>query len=215
LINELQQVPLNSVPTNPAVVNQNGGTNVHINNVDNLNQTVNYNVTYIQSTSDGKRKSVTQKINTDYYNIFVMGGETFEHNHFLVPKNRALTKGSISDDLYERLASLTPEAIEEIKTFPSLFASENTGNWGNTDPEQMTIYGLVTEIRVQDNGIMIYYQYLNYIPQQKINEFSFELGLGNPRAITVLNKTQWTIKKINLIEALTDIGISVLAPTII
>ncbi len=213
--NELQQVPLSGVPTNSAVVNQNGGTNVHINNVDNLNQTVNYNVTYIQSTPDGKRKSVTQKINTDYYNLFVMGGETFEHNHFLVPKNRALTRGSISEDLYERLASLTPDAIEEIRTFPSLFASENTGHWGNTDKEQLTIYGLVTDIRVQDNGIMIYYQYLNFIPQQKINEFSFELGMGSQRAITELDTTRWTIKKINLIEALTDVGISVLAPTII
>lgn len=211
--NELQQVPLSNLPANTAIVNQNGETNVHVNHTDNINQTVNYNFTYIQRTSDGKKKSVTQKLNTEYYNLFVMKGETFEHNHFLVPKNCALTKGTISDDLFERLASLTPEAIEEIKTFPALFASENTGYWGNTDPEQQTIYGLVTGIRVQDNGIMIYYQDLSFIPQQKINEISFELGMGTPRAITTLNTTRWTIKKINLIEALTDARISVLAPT--
>lgn len=211
--NELQQVPLNNVPANHITVNQNGEKNVHVNHADNINQTVNYNITYSQRTLDGKKKSITQRLDTDYYNLFVMGGETFEHDHFLVPKNYALTRGTISDDLFERLASLSPEAIEEIKTFPSLFASENTGYWGNTDPEQQTIYGLVTEIRIQDNGIMIYYKDLNFIPQQKINQISFELGMGNPKAITTLNTTRWTIKRINLIEALTDAGISVLAPT--
>ena len=210
---ELQQVHSSIVPANPTTVNQYGDKNVHVDHADNINQTVNFNFTYIQRSPNGRRESVTQKISTDYYNLFVISGETFEHDHFLVPKDRALVKGTISDDLFERLAALTPEAIEEIKTFPALFASENTGYWGKTDPEQQTIYGLVREIRTQDNGIMIYYKDLNFIPQQKINELSFELGMGRPRAITSLNTTRWTIKKINLIEALTDAGISILAPT--
>lgn len=211
--NELQQATSNIVPANPTTINQYGEKNVHIDHADNFHQTVNYNLTFIDRTPNGRRENVTQKINTDYYNLFVISGETFMHDHFLVPKDRALVKGTISDDLFERLAALTPEAIEEIKTFPALFASENTDYWGKTDPEQQTIYGLVREIRTQDNGIMIYYKDLNFIPQQKINEISFELGMGRPRAITSLNTTRWTIKKINLIEALTDAGISVLAPT--
>lgn len=211
--NELQQAPSSIVPANPTTVNQYGQKNVHIDHADNIHQTVNYNLTFIDRSSNGRRENVTQKINTDYYNLFVISGETFEHDHFLVPKDRALVKGTISGDLFERLAALTPKAIEEIKTFPALFASENTDYWGKTDTEQQTIYGLVREIRTQDNGIMIYYKELNFIPQQKINEISFELGMGHPRAITPLNTTRWTIKKINLIEALTDAGISVLAPT--
>ncbi|WP_409226877.1 hypothetical protein [Gudongella sp. SC589] len=209
--NELQQITSHGVPTNQKTVNQYGDKNVHVDHADNIHQTVNFN--FIMRTPGGKRESVSQTISTDYYNLFVIAGETFEHDHFLVPKNRALIKGNISNELFERLSSLTPEAIEEIKTFPSLFASENTDHWGRTDPEQEAIYGIVRDIRVQDNGIMIYYKELNYIPQHKINEISFNLGMGHPRALVPLNTTQWTIKKINLIEALTDAGISVLAPT--
>jgi hypothetical protein len=210
---ELQEATLSNVPANPTTINQYGKKNYHVGHADNINNTVNYFFTYNHRTPDGKRKSISHKINTDYYNLFVISGETFENDHFLVPKDRALVKGTISDDLFKKLAALTPEAIEEIKTFPSLFAGENTDYWGKTDPEQQTIYGLVREIRTQDNGIMIYYKDLNFIPQHKINEISFELGMGLPRAITSLNTTRWTIKKINLIEALSYAGISVLAPT--
>ena len=40
---------------------------------------------------------------------------------------------------------------------------------------------------VQDNGIKIYYQFLNSIPQQKLNELLFELGLqGNSSFLYVI-----------------------------
>lgn len=209
--NELQQAPSSIVPT---TVTQTGKKNVHIEHAENVNNTVNLNVTYMIRQLNQKPIQVTQTVNKDYYNLFVIGREEFYNNHFLVPKDRALVQGTLASDLFKRLSTLTPEAIKEIKTFPALFASENTNYWGKTNEQQQTIYGLVTDIKVQDNGIKVYFQPFTYIEQQTINDLALELGIGNHTAITELNRTHWTIKKINLIEALTDAGISVMAPTL-
>ena len=46
---------------------------------------------------------------------------------------------------------------------------------------------LTMELKVQDKGIKIYYQFLNSIPQQKLNELLFELGLrGNSSFLYVI-----------------------------
>ena len=212
--NELQQVPSSIVSANPTTINQYGEKNLHVDHAENVNHTVNLNVTYMIRSLGQKPVQVTQTLNRDYYNLFVIGGEEFYNDHFLVPKDRALIQGTLADDLFGRLSALTSDAIKEIKTFPALFASENTNYWGKTDTQQQTIYGLVTDIKLQGNGIKIYFQPFTYIDQQTINNIAFELGIGNRTAITELNRTHWTIKRINLIEALTDAGISVMAPTI-
>ena len=38
----------------------------------------------------GKRTAM----NPDYYHLFVLGGESFEDDFFLVPKDRAITEGT-------------------------------------------------------------------------------------------------------------------------
>lgn len=207
--NELQKRP----PSNLAVttVNQTGEKNIHINHADNVTQTV--NISILQQLPGGGFNNVSQTLNLDYYHLFVIGSETFEHDHFLVPKERALTKSSVSDDLFEKYASLSEEAIEEMKKFPAIFASENHHYYGLAGENQKAIYGLIKDIKVQDNGIKIYFHPLNLIPQQKLNEFGFELGIHSSSALTELNRTHWAIKRINLIEALKDAGISVMAPT--
>lgn len=69
------------------------------------------------------------------------------------------------------------------------------------------------DIKVQDNGVKIYFRPLNFIPQQRLNDLAFELGIRGTTAFNELNRTHWLIKRINLIEVLKDAGISVLAPT--
>lgn len=210
--NELQKQPSDNLPAKPTTVTQKGKENTYIAHAENLSQTLNIN--YFVQQPGKPPQQVTKTLNRDCYNLFVIGGEEFSSDHFLVPKNRALIKGTLSDDLFDKFSTLTPEAIEEIKSFPALFASENTDYRGKTDPHQQTIYGIITDIKVQDNGIKIRYQYFNHIPQQTISNLGFYLGINTDTAITELNRTRWTIKKIDLIEALTDNGISVMAPTL-
>lgn len=55
----------------------------------------------------------------------------------------------------------------------------------------------------------MYYQILNWIPQQKINELRFELGIEGSSGLNELNRMHWAIKKINAVEVLREAGIPV------
>ena len=85
----------------------------------------------------------------------MLGGEDYESAFFLVPKDRALTE-STSQEMKDLCASLSPEAIAIIKTFPAIFCSENH-YYSRTDPDHMAYYGYVNDIKVQDNGIKVYF----------------------------------------------------------
>ncbi|GHV13607.1 hypothetical protein FACS1894219_08650 [Clostridia bacterium] len=122
------------------------------------------------------------------------------------------TSEGIAADISAQFAALTPEAIAAIKTFPSLFASENH-QYGCTDADHFAFYGMVTDVRIQENGIKIYYQKFSSVPQQKLNEIAFNLAIKGTSSFNELNRTHWAIKRIHLIEELRTVGISVLVPT--
>ena len=164
-----------------------------------------------QFTTTNGMKNIGVSLNTNYYNLFVIGAETYSDGHFIVPKDRALTE-SMAPETKALFSNLDDEAIAQIKTFPSLFASENRG-YGKTDEDHQACYGLVTDVRVQDNGIKIHFQPLSSIPQQRLNELIFQLAIDGTASFNELNRTHWAIKRLNLIEELRAARISVLAPT--
>lgn len=77
--------------------------------------------------------------------------------------------------------------------------------------EQQVIFGFVDDVRKQDNGIKIKCQLVWPIPMQQISDIGFNLGMKDmDKAITEMNHTHWAIKRINLIEELTDANISLM-----
>jgi hypothetical protein len=151
-------------------------------------------------------------LNLDYFNLFVTIDEPFEATgHFMMMTSRALTE-SMLPEVKAEFSSLSEGAIARIKTFPSLFANENF-NFAEAGDDQYAFFGIVTNVRVQDNGIKVYYQLYSAIPQQRLNEIQDKLALEYATSFNELNRTHWSIKRINLIEELTEAGISVLAPT--
>ena len=172
-------------------------------------------ITYnIYGGSVGRRTQVasgTFGTSHDYYSIFVQGTDDFlEKEYFYVDKDRALNSGLTSDSIRNKVNALEPDAIEQVKTFPAIFCSENH-QYGKTDDDQKAYYGIVYDIKVQDNGIKIYYQILNEITQQTLNEHLFELALSGNDRFNELNRTHWAIKKVDLVTTLHEIGIRVLA----
>ena len=164
-----------------------------------------------QVSTTGGTTGTSFALNTDYYNLFVIGNETFADGHFIVPKDRALTEGMTPENKAQ-FSALSDEAIVQIKTFPSLFASENR-HYGRTDDDHNAIFGLVSEVRKQDNGIKIRLRPLWPIPQQRLNEIASQIAMQGTPSFNELNRTHWAIKRLNLIEELKAAGISVLAPT--
>jgi hypothetical protein len=164
-----------------------------------------------QPSSSGVMPGAAFTLNTDYYNLFVIGDETLAEGHFIVPKDRALTE-SMTAENKAQFSALPEEAIARIKTFPSLFASKNH-QYGKTDDDHHAVFGLVSEVRVQDNGVKIHFRGLWTIPQQRLNELAFQLAIQGASSFNELDRAHWAIKRLNLIAELKAAGISVLAPT--
>ena len=97
--------------------------------------------------ADGRKSSVS----ADYFNL-IIGYDPFEKDHILVDPKRALTE-YISDDVKERFDGWTPEKIAEIKKLPAIISCERDG----TD-EQQAVFAFIRDIKVQDNGIKVYFQ---------------------------------------------------------
>nr|WP_294461819.1 hypothetical protein [uncultured Ruminobacter sp.] len=103
----------------------------------------------------------------------------------------------------------TPEAVEGLKRYPAIFADKNH-SYGKTDDAQDAYLGFVKDVKIQDNGIKIYYTIITAIPQQILNEQCFEFGICGARSFNELNRTHWALKQINLIEALQKAGVQII-----
>jgi len=154
----------------------------------------------------GTLPNAATNISGEYYNLFVIGEEPYEDSSFVVPSDKALMQ-NIDPELSKRLAPLAPEAIAELKTFPAIFASENH-DWGETDPEHMAYFGYVTNVRVQNDGIRVYYKPTCAIPQQLLNEHISDLHIDGKEGINEFDQTHWTIKKAPLVQVLRSIGVN-------
>jgi len=195
-------------PSNtPTEINLPGDNNTLIAHADNVN-TEYKSMIVINTPSSGMHQSTVKQVvlNLDYYNLIIVAGDELDGTgHVMVDKDRAITE-STSEELKKLYAALTPEAIEIIKTFPAIIATENH-DYGKTDDNHYADYGIITDVKVQDNGIKVYYQLLNKIPQQKLNELLFELGIQGNSNFNELNRMHWAIKRINMVEVLGENGI--------
>lgn len=209
---DLQVISSTNLATSTAstTFTQTGDKNIQIAHANNVHQVMNIIVPGM-AHQPGNAMNTCVSLNLDCYNLFVIGEEDFQDGHFIVPKDRALTE-SMSNEAKEQFSALSADAITQIRTFPSLFTSENH-QYGRTDDAHVAYFGLVTDVKIQDNGIKVYFYKLSAIPQQKLNEIAFELALGKAASFNELNRTHWAIKRVNLIEELRGAGISVLAPT--
>lgn len=196
-----QQLPQQAQPT-PVSLTQTGNDNTQIAYVARYEQ----NVAIFPGAQQTAMPVIGQGVtfNYDCFNFFVLGGEQYEGAYFIVPKDRALTE-STSQEMQDLCASLSPEAIAIIKTFPAVFCSENR-HYSKTDPDHMAFYGYVTDIKVQDNGIKVYFTKLNQLPQQVLIDLSYELSIAGAKSYTELSHTHWAIKRINLVEVLENAG---------
>ncbi len=206
---ELQTVTPGELTTSAqTTVNQYGDKSVHIDTVKHMSQNVTV-IPIMQRTISGGMRPSTQTVSNEYYHLFVMGGETFEQDHFLCAADRALVSYWTAEEVRTKYGRLTVDDIEELKTFPALFMPETEGYYAKPSEEQQAYLGVIEDIRVQDNGIKIRWRMIWPIPLKQISGIGFELGMLNmTKAITELNYTHWAIKRINLFEELKDAGIS-------
>ena len=106
----------------------------------------------------------------DYYNLFVIGGETFyqfSQGDFVVPKEDALMR-FVAEDIAEEIQRLDKAAMDRVQGFFCIFAPRNA-DYAEPRNDQNALLGVITEIQRQDEEFKIMYQTLNPIPQAKAN----------------------------------------------
>ena len=209
--NEIQAIPKTELPTIPAqtTYSQTGDKNTQIANANNVN--INIILPGAPQANKSHLLNSGYSLSNEYYNLFVIGNESYEGNvgHFIVDAKRALTKSEgIAPEITAKFAHLDFEAIEQIKTFPTLFMSENH-QYGRTDDEHEAYFGLVTDVKVQENGIKVHFQKISSVPQQKLNEIASNLAIKGSSSLNELNRTHWAIKRIDLLHELSAAGLKV------
>lgn len=140
-------------------------------------------------------------VSSDFYNLFV-GFDPFGNDHFLVPKDRALSE-YITDDVRNRFAALDDAEITEIKKLPAIITEEFSNGTGS---DKTATFAFVTDISKQQNGVLVHFQRYYPIPVKVLLKNAYELGTD--RGFESF-RTHWTIKNINLLQVLQDAGVQI------
>ena len=102
-----------------------------------------------------------------------------------------------ADEVSERYKALTPEAIEELKTFPSLFVTENE--------KTESRIGRITNVKIRGSSVAISFEFDPIFPPLPIGAIEAirkEIDLG----AWELSRTHWAIKDEPLLEILQKHG---------
>lgn len=206
--NELQPTTPSAIDissgTPVSSVQQTGEKNVYANRVDTMNITIQTAAVAPQLLTQ-KPQQPAMTVDRTHYNLFVTYEIDFSKSSpFTVDASRALTE-YMDDDLKAEYATLSPEIIERIKSFPCIFANENL-DYGHTDEDQTLGFGYIRQIKIRRDGIKIYPQILYLLPQQRLNEALFDLDIRGSSSFNEFNRMHWSIKKIDLIAELQELG---------
>ena len=192
----LQQTGTNNV----AVANQPGAT---------INFTYNINYPQMPDSSAGMMIAI-QSFSTEYYQLIVTCEEdVFKDGVVSVTTNRALTKHNVPPEIFERCSTLTEEGIAELKRFPAIICQENTQMNGSTSPNQFCMLCYIQKVMVIGRNIKIAFKPIAPIQQVKLCEKrnAMFFGLNMDCAITDLNHSAWSVRKVNVFEAFKEAGI--------
>ena len=151
------------------------------------------------------RSDTAIPLNNQYYNLIVTGEIEFENiQPITMSTDRVLTE--YMDELKSEFLPLSPRVQERILTFPTIFANENM-YYGRANENQVFGLGYIHRIKVRHDAVRIYPQIICCLPQQKLNEACFELDMGGDSSFNELNRTHWSIKKIDLLAELRELGL--------
>lgn len=201
---------VDTMPDAMPKVMQNGNDNVMIPNYGTVNLTVNQQMANMPVF--GGRIYVPSHVDREYYNIFVIDCEKFENPYFNVPRERALIEcmsNETKNQFFGWDNNNTPEIKRRILTLPSLFMAENN-QYGNADDGQNVIFGFVTDFKIYEKDVKVYYYgYSLKISQKRLNELLKELQLYGDNNFNEMNRTHWSIKRCDLIQELNEAGFQI------
>lgn len=123
------------------------------------------------------------------YNLLISGEDcAWENNSYIFDPTRCIVEHT-GKDLIERYARLGKDEINEIKTFPCIFAYEDYC-------KRDAFLGFIKDITVRQVGVKITFEKIESISLESLHKLQFELDISDWE----FNRTHWAIKKVNLIK---------------
>ena len=192
---------------NEAKFNQDGNDNTQIGYVENV--TIRQNIAvFISDERDSDDPDIIGvDFEAEFFNLFVIDSDKLKKSgSFTIPKEESLSE-CVARDLGDDVLRLTDMGKGFLKTLPCLFATKNIRRDGEWRHQKVRI-GVITEIDDNpDSAIKIEYQTFTSVSQVLINEARERLSIeGRPR-YNELDHQHWTVKKVNLLDALKEMGV--------
>jgi len=186
-----------------------GRSESHTYNIDN-SVTLNMNTSSQQKTNDAEMMMAMQSFSHKYYQLLVTTDkEIFKDKVISFPVGRALVKGTVPPEIFDRCSSLEEEGIRELKTFPALICIENREMDGKTSPDEVGFLCYIRKIQPGSRTIRIVFETISPVSHsvlcEKRNSVFFDLNMEC--GITSLNRTEWTVHKTDLFEAFDEAGV--------
>lgn len=202
--------PQSGLPTT-GTLQQTGKNNLHVTNEAGGVVNVNYNINYPQAADSSAEMMIAiQSFSMEYYQLIVTCDEdVFKDGVVSVIANRALTKYNVPPEIFERCSTLTEDGIAELKRFPAIICQENTAMNGITSLTQYCMLCYIQKVMVIGKNIKIAFKPIAPIQQIKLcdKRNAMFFGLNMDCAITDLNHSAWSVRKVNVFEAFKEAGI--------
>lgn len=194
-----------------SALQQTGTNNVAVANQPGATVNFTYNINYSQAADSSAEQMIAiQSFSKEYYQLIVTCEEdVFSTGVVSVIASRALTKYNVPPEIFERCSTLTEEGIAELRRFPAIICQENTEMKGVTSPNQFCMFCYIQKVMVVGKNIKIAFKPIAPIQQIKLcdKRNAMFFGLNMDCAITDLNHSAWTIRKVNVFEACKEAGI--------
>ena len=203
LIVQQNGVPGSPLPTTSVI--QHGSDALFVEN--NSGGTVNINQFVSFGATTGEDLMAIQGFSKEYYQLIVTCEDIMAGNAITMPASRSLLASSVPLEIYDRCSDLSLEGQEALKRIPAIICHENTEYHGVTDEKQLALYARITKIKPAGSEIKIYYSPLGAIQQRHLIQNHIDFGLNMGCALTDLNISAWSVRKLNLFEAFMDTGL--------
>lgn len=171
--------------------------------VENLNLNQNIN---ISTTVNGNLITSNIIPNNEYYNLFVLDSEDFAKCYFVINKKDCLKY--IDKSIISLFSLANPNSLDKCLTYPCLFANKNN-EYLKAGKDQLSYFGYLTKIEISDNSIKFYFSIVSSLPQAIFNDYAQSFNLMESKGENELDKAHWSIKNINLVKCIRNLGFNV------
>ena len=200
--------PQNGImPTAPGATNNIGSIDTFVASANQVQNNYIFGGSGIPTAGAMPNFGAPSKMDTGYYNLFVLDAEAWVQGGFRVQKVDALK--DTEPDVVKNLTSLDERELSCIRSYPTIVAMRNA-QYGTTAPGSILYYGFINSIQISETSVIFGFTKLHDISQDIFVDNAAVFGIGKACAYNEFDHPHWAVKHINVVEALRNQGVQVI-----